>query len=145
MILDALNTYSDAQAFTATAASTNIIDHGADRNLGIGTPLCVVILIDVAADGTTGDETYSAQFQTDDNAAFSSPTSVGGAITITRTTAVAGTRYVLPLPPDLTMERFSRINFTLGGTTPLVTLTAFMIPQSYLQNNVDYADAITIS
>lgn len=145
MILDSQNLYSDAQALTATAASTNLIDHGADRNLGIGEPMALVITIDVAADGTTGDETYSAQLQTDDNSGFSSATSVGGAVSIPRTTAVAGTKYVMAVPPDTTFERYSRVNFTLAGTTPTVTLTAFLQPMSAIQNDGYYADAITIS
>ncbi len=144
MILDSQNLYSDAQALTATGASTNLIDHGSDRNLGIGEPLALVIVLDVAADGGNSDETYSAQLQTDDNSGFSSATSVGGAITITRGTAAA-TKYVMAVPPDTTFERYSRVNFTLSGTTPSVTVTAFLQPMSAIQNDVYYADSITIS
>lgn len=144
MILDGQNLYSDAQALTTTAASTNLIDHGADRNLGIGEPMSLVITIDVAADATNSDETYVAQLQTDDNSSFSSATSVGGAITITRGTA-AGTKFVMAVPADTTFERYSRVNYTLGGTTPTVTLTAFLQPSNAIQNEVAYADNITIS
>ena len=48
MFLDGQNLYSDAQALTATAASTNLIDHGSDRDLGIGEPLVAVIVVDVS-------------------------------------------------------------------------------------------------
>lgn len=144
MILDGQNLYSDAQALTATAASTNIIDHGADRNLGIGEPMAVVITVGVAADGTTGDETYSAQVQTDDNASFSSATSVAGAVTIARGTA-AGTKFVVAIPPDTTIERYTRVYYTLGGTTPTVTVDAFMQPMSAIQNDGYFPDGFTIS
>lgn len=144
MIMDAENLYSDAQALTATAVSTNVIDHGADRNLGIGTPLALVIILDVAADAADADETYTAQLQTDTVEGFGSPTSIAEAITITRGDA-AGTRYVRIIPPDTTLERFTRVNYTLGGTTPSVTVTTFLIPAANLQNEVVYPDNRTIS
>jgi hypothetical protein len=143
-IIDKYNHYSDAQALTATAASTDYVDHGADRNLGIGEPLAVVVHVDVALDGTTGDETYSAVLQTDDNTSFSSATTVVALPTMTRGDA-AGTRYVAVLPPNTTVERYTRVSYTLGGTTPTGTVTAYLTPLSMIQNNVDYADAITIT
>lgn len=142
MIVDAENTYSVGQTLTATGVSTNVIDHGSDRNIGIGEPLAVVITV-TAIDAASADETYTAQLQTDDNVGFSSPTSVGGALTIPRTTA-AGTRFVIPVPPDTATERFTRLNYTLGGTTPSITLTARLIPAKFVQNEGVFPDAITI-
>lgn len=144
MFLDGQNLYSDAQALTATAASTNLIDHGSDRDLGIGEPLVAVIVVDVALDDTNADETYSAVVQTDDNSSFSSAATVATFPTMTRGDA-AGTRYVVPIPPDTLMEQYSRINYTLGGTTPSGTVTAFLIPQSFLQNDGYFPDGFTIS
>ena len=63
MRIDAQNLYSDAQAITADAASTNSIDHGSDRNIGLGEPLSVVIIVDVAA---AGGGTLAITIQTDD-------------------------------------------------------------------------------
>lgn len=143
MILDAHNLYSDAQALTTTAASTNIVDHGADRDIGIGEPMVVVISLDVAADAGNADETYSVDLQVDDNSGFSSATSIGS-VTITRGDA-AGTKYYIPVKPDSSFEQFSRLNYTLGGTTPSVTLTAELMPMSMIQNDQVYADNITIS
>ena len=143
--VDAQLLFSDAQALTGTAVSTNIIDLGADRNIGIGVPMAVVIQLDVAADGTTGDETYSAQLQTDDNSGFSSATSVGGAVTIPRGNP-AGTMFIVPLPIGTETERFIRLNYTLGGTTPLATVTAYLQPANMtITPIVHYADNVTIS
>lgn len=142
--MDDLNQYCDAQALTATAASEDVIDHGADRDLGIGEPLVVEVVLDVAADNTTMDETYSFVLQTDDNESFSSATQVGGSVTITAGDA-AGTRYFLNVPPDTVFERYSRLNFTLGGTTPTVTVTANLLPLRNLHNDSVKADNITIS
>lgn len=143
MILDGQHLFSDAQALTETAASTNVIDLGADRNLGQGEPMAVMLLLDVAADGTTGDETYSVAIQTDDNVGFSSAATLE-TLTITRG-AVAGTKYFHVLKPDTSCERYLRINYTLGGTTPTVTVTAFLTPLSFVDKYVSYADGFTIS
>lgn len=142
MILDAQLMYSDAQALTATAASTNVVDHGSDRNLGMGVALAILIVFDVALAGTT--PTLTIALQTDDNAAFSSAAQV--AITASITAAAVGAKYVIMLPPDTSMERFSRLNYTLGGTSPTATVTAMMLPANFIsQENTYYADAITIS
>ena len=143
MYLDSQLLFSDAQALTATAASTNLIDLGVDGNLGIGEPMAVVIVLDVLADDTTGDETYVVDVEFDSTAAFSSAVT---AVTKTITRGeVAGTKFVVLVPADLTGEQFMRLNFTLGGTTPTVTVTAFLTAANMVQNNVVYADAITIS
>jgi hypothetical protein len=143
MYLDAKHLFSDAQALTATAASTNVVDLGSDSNLGIGEPMVVVVSLDVAADDANGDETYSVALQTDDNDSFSSAAELASR-TITRGDA-AGTKYVLGVPADTSAERYLRLNFTLGGTTPSATVTAFLIPQSMIQNYVSYPDGFTIS
>lgn len=143
MYIDAYNQFSDAQALTATAASTNVLDLGADGNVGIGEPMVVRLHLDVAADGTTGDETYSVALQADDNSGFSSATEIGS-VTITRDDA-AGSIYHIPVKPDTTAEQYLRLNYTLAGTTPSVTVTAFLIPQSMIDADVKYANGYTIS
>lgn len=142
MYTDAHNLFSDAQALTATAVSTNIIDLGSDRNIGQGEPMAVVIQTDVAADFTTANETYQIDIQTDDNDSFSS------AVVISRRIPTAaqlplGSKLVMPLPHD--NERYLRLNFTLGGTTPTWTVTAYLVPMSMIQADEKYPDAITIS
>ncbi len=143
MYIDSQNQFSDAQALTATAASTNLIDLGIDGNLGIGEVMAVVVGVDVAADDTNSDETYSVAIQTDDNSSFSSATTLG-TITITRGDA-AGTRKVFLLPKDTDMERYIRLNYTLGGTTPSVTVTSFLVPADFVNATVDYASGYTVS
>lgn len=147
MFIDAFNTFSDAQALTASAASTNVIDLGADRNIGIGEPMAVLITVDVAADGTTGDETYTAKLQTDSAEGFGTASDVTVAISIPRTTSVAGTKFVIPVPPNTDTKRYLRVYYTLGGTTPTLTVTAVLVPMKFLPTgeNVYYPDAITIS
>lgn len=146
MIIDAQHLFSDAQALTATAVSTNLLDLKADRNIGLGEPVAVVVDVDVALDGTTGDETYTVTVQADDNSSFSSATTVTGPVTMTRG-AAAGTRYVIPIAPDTLTERYIRLSYTLGGTTPTATVTAYLQPVNMIGaggSSVYYADAITI-
>lgn len=146
-ILDAHNRYSNAQSLAASAASTDIIDHGATRNLGEGEPMCIVYVVTTALDGTSGDETYSAQLQTDDNSGFASAASVGPAVSLPRSSA-AGTHFIQPLPKNVTVERYTRINYTVAGTTPSGNVSAYLQPLSMvsrLNGPVFYADAITIS
>jgi hypothetical protein len=143
MIIDNHNTFSDAQALTATAVSTNVIDLGKDGNIGIGEEMAVQITLDVAADGASTDETYSVDVQTDDNVGFSSAASLG-TFTIARGSA-AGTKKVFIIPKDTSAERYLRLNYTLGGTTPAVTLTAVLVPAKFVEAYVTYPDGFTIS
>jgi hypothetical protein len=144
MLIDSQLLFSDAQAITADAGSTNVVDLGVARNLFDGEPLAVVLQIDVAADGTTTDETYEFQIETDDNASFSSATdllvhSIGYA------SLTAGSVHILPIPVGAAVERYIRVFYNVGGTTPTVTVTAFLQPLSMVQKTKVYADNITIS
>lgn len=119
---------SKAQALTATAASTNKFHFGADIDKGVGGHgICVEVLVTVAADITTGDETYQFDLRTDDNAAMSSPTILMRRI-IPAATLVAGYRFVMDL--GITNEAYIDLNYTLGGTSPSVTVTAFLTNRS---------------
>ena len=144
MILDSQLLFSDAQAITADAASTNIVDLGIARNIFDGEPMAVVLTVDVAADGTTTDETYEFQIETDDNASFSSATdllvhSIGYA------SLTAGSQHILPIPVGAAVEQYMRVYYNVGGTSPSVTVTAFLMPLSMVSKRKVYADAITIS
>lgn len=136
MYIDKRLEFSVAQALTATAASTNVVDLGSDRDVGPGRPLWVVVQVDVAADGTTGDETYSAALQTS-NTEGSGYADIA-TVSVARGTA-AGSRYVIGVP--YTNQRYLRMNYTLGGTTPTVTLSAFLTDQEP-QSWTAYPDAI---
>lgn len=146
MIPDAQQLFSDAQALSATAVSTNVIDLGVDRDLGKGEPMAVVVCVDVAADFTTGDETYQIDIQTGSTA---TPTKVIArripVVTASNTTSDLGLGKILVIPLPHDVDRYLRINYTLGGTTPTVTLTTFLQPMSMIQSDTQYADALTIT
>lgn len=144
MYIDSQLLFSDAQAVTADAGSTNIVDLGIARNLFDGEPLAVVLVVDVAADGTTTDETYEFQIETDGDVAFGSPTDLV-AQSIGYASLTAGSKHILPIPAGAAVERYLRVYYNVGGTTPTITVTAFLQPYSLVQKDKVYAKNYTIS
>ena len=143
MMIDHQEVLSDAQALTATADSTNHRDLGSDRDIGRGEPMALVLIVDVAADTTTGDETYQFQVETDDNTSFTSSTIIADR-TIAGSALTAGSRHVIPLAHA--NERYVQGVYTLAGTTPSVTVTAFLQPMSMIDSNdVTYPNGYTIA
>ena len=129
MYIDYENQISDAQALTATADSSHYIDLGTDRDISRGVPMALFISVDTAADTASGNETYQFQLETDDNTSFSSSTIVADA-TIAGSALTAGSRHVIPM--GLSNERYLQGVYTLGGTTPSVTITASVQPMNMI-------------
>jgi len=141
MILDSTLQFSNAQALTATADSTNVIDLSNDRDIGIGEPMALVVTVGVAADFTTGDETYQFQLETDDNAAMTSSTIIGD-VTVAAANLAAGDKVVIPLGHS--NERYLQVVYTLGGTTPSITVDAYLQPLSMVDGYVTYASGYSV-
>lgn len=132
-ILDALLRLADAQAFTADAYSTNTIDLlAANRDIGSGTPMAALVSIDVAADFTTGDETYTFQLVQSANADLSSH-DVIATRTFLASELIAGAQFIIPLAPGTPVKRYLGARFDGSGTTPTVTATIDVGPQSGFQ------------
>lgn len=128
MLLDTQLLFSNAQALTATADATNVVDLSVAREIGDGRPLSLFIQVSVAADATTGDETYAVSITTDDNASLTSDTVVVGPINLPRAILTANSLHEIRLPAKglANWERYMGVVYTLGGTTPTVTLTAWL-------------------
>ena len=142
-IIDVENEFSDSQALTATAVSTNVIDLSLDRDVGRGKPLAAMITVEVAADTANADETYEFQIQTDDNSGFASATTLT-TIVIAGADLSAGSVHALPL--SLFNEQYLRLNYVLGGTTPSVTVSASLQPMDAIPTNaVFYPSGFTVS
>lgn len=114
-ILDKFLQYSDKQAITATAVSTNVVDAGATKNaaigrdLGAGTPLFLAVNIsqDFAASGA-GTLTVTLQ-DSADNSSFADVASFG---TLSLAQLKAGQRYWVGLP--IPTRRYTRVNYTVA-------------------------------
>ncbi len=143
MFLDSTLQFSDAQALTVTAVSTNVIDLSLDRDIGKGEPMGVVVTVGVAADYTTMDETYQFTVQTSVDEAFSSPVTVVASAVINGDELPEGVSVVLPI--GHTNLRYLRLNNTLAGTTPAVTIDAFLQPMSMIDGVEDYASGYAVT
>ena len=128
MYVDALTLVSDAQALSATGFSTNTIDLSAPtvkRDIAVGEQMGFMITVDVAADAASGDETYTFQVVQSANANLSSP-DVIAQVAIARATLVAGYGFFLPIPSNQITKQYLGMQYTLGGTTPSITVTAYL-------------------
>ena len=135
MLIDSRLELSDAQALTASADSTNVIDLVTVRQVGAGKPLFIQYVIDVAAGGT------SPTFQI--NIATGSATTLGTVIAeriLLEADAVAGAKFQIGVPTDA-LERYLGIEYVLGGTSPTITISAWLTDQE-LTDTTAYADAI---
>lgn len=141
MILDRENAFSQSQALTGTSlvASTDVIDLSQVRQVGMGNNLPEIVLnFEAAPGGTT--PTITVALQTDDNAAFSSATTLITYMSAVSTPA-ASSQFVFNLPQQ-GLERFIRLAYTQGGTTPTTTLSAHLAVD--VQNDVKYASGFTV-
>ncbi|MCY1981090.1 hypothetical protein OW789_08915 [Klebsiella pneumoniae] len=113
MLLDQQALFSAAQAITATAASTNVIDTGSNKDVGKYGDIPLLIQV---VEGFNNLTSLTVTVQTDDNSAFSSAADVLS-MTIPLASLVLGYKSpVITLP--MKMERYIRLNYTVTGTSP---------------------------
>ena len=123
MILDTTTMFSDDQAITASAASTNLLDLGASgtpvgaaaaisRDLGNSV---VPILIQVTT-AFANNTSLKVGIQTDDNTGFSSAATVLESEAIAVATLVAGYKFVMQYVPMTVNERYVRLYYTIAGS-----------------------------
>lgn len=146
MFLDKQNQLSDSQAFAGagTVVSSNTIDSGsAGNDISIGEPLVLAANVEVAADFTTTDETYELQIIQSANADLSSP-DVLAKRAILASALSAGSLHYLGLPQGSKSKRYLGYQVVLGGTTPSVTLSAYLQPASMIQAVKNYANNYSI-
>lgn len=143
MILDKGNLVSSAQAVTSSAGSTDVIDLSQARAIGDGEELEFFVNVDTAATAA-GAATVTFQVQTDDNSAFSSPTTVIQTDAIPKATLVAGYQIKIPLPDGATPERYLRLYYSVA-TGPLTAgaFTAGLVLN--VQNSRAYPSGYTIA
>lgn len=142
MIIDKELMFSDAQAVTSTAASTNIIDLGVDRDLGdmAGKNLTLVVKTGADAFASTGSSTLTIALQTDSTSAFSSATALWTSASIAKASLTADT-VVAKIPVPRTTERYLRLNYTVGTADFTAgALTSALVLDA--EGRKDYPDAL---
>jgi hypothetical protein len=159
MIRDAQTALWEAAALTATAVSTNCYDTGApgvsggiSNDIATGEPLCLVISVGVAADLTTGDETYQFQVITATATDLTTGQRIIAQSEVFATTRVtskltpAGKVVIVPIPPGSIDQRYLGARYVGGGTTPTITVTCWIAPMSMIDSGAEYyKTAIVVS
>jgi len=158
MILDSQGQFSDSQALTVTALSTNVIDLGSvDRNIGTGEPMAVVFNVEVAATVVNNDEDYQFDIETASDAGITTARKLLGRRIFESGTPDApaedadllaqGFIFAINLPPGglAEAERYIGVRYTLAGSTPTVTVSAHLVPLNFIQKTVDYPKGYTIT
>ena len=117
--LDILLLFGESIVKTASGVVGNVVDL---KGYGFGQFSTVLDIL--ASDDADADETYVLTLELSDDEAFTAP------VEYSSRTLVAGAlgRQFFPANNqiDATMYRYARINSTLGGTTPSLTVTAFL-------------------
>jgi hypothetical protein len=136
MIFDMQSLFSDAQAITVTAASTNVIDLGPvgtpingiaplKRDLGAGGPVPMRVQVNKTFVGLTS---LKVTIQASDAEDFSS-----GVETVAETAAVltadlvAGFVFQPQYMPNGADKRYLRLNYTVDGTATAGEMTAGLV------------------
>ena len=144
MRLDAQALFSDAQAVTAAAASTNYIDlEAAARWIGTGNKLEIHVGCDVAMTDSGSDSTLAVALEQDDNTSFSSATAIQTIGTFGATSA-AGTTLSAIIDMDAVTERYIRLYYTpANGNLSTGSFTAAIVIDS--DQWTPKADNVTIT
>jgi hypothetical protein len=132
MFADALLMLSDSQPLTGTGAvSANTIDLGnptVKRDVGTGEPLVLVVATETALVGAGGSLT--AEVLQSDNADLSSPDVIASSGPILAAALPIGSVVQVAIPEGRITKRYLGAKLTLAGTTPTLTVNAFIQPSS---------------
>ena len=120
MLLDAHNTFADAQVVAATAIS-NVIDlkqgdDNATRNVGAGVGLWLVVKTNTTATDSGSDATLTITYETSANADLTSSTVVFSTATLAFADfATAGTGLIAVRVPSFDYQEFVGVRFTVAS------------------------------
>lgn len=146
MIIDYENQFSDAQAVTSTAISSNVIDLGATpttRDIGNGQQLYLVVVTQTAATDTSSDATLTVTLESDSTAdlATSATTHFSTGALAFATFSPAGTVLVATPLPLGSYERYLGVRYTVAsGPLTAGKFDAFLTPD--IQKWVALPDAL---
>jgi hypothetical protein len=142
--VDAQLLFSDEQAVTSAAASTNSINLGAVRDIGTGEDLYVVCVVDVAMADDGSNSTLAVALEGDSTTTFS-PDGTQTLFTFAATSA-AGTVKYAKLDPDSAPLQYQYIQLKYTPANGDLSAGKFT---AFLTNNIDkytaFADGFTIS
>lgn len=138
MYLDAQNTFSREQAVTASAASTDVIDLGSARAIGVaGKPLDILVTVTEAALAAGAATVVFALEESADNSTY---TSLVSTTAIGKADLVIGKQIPLRIPANQS-KRYLRVYYTVA-TGPLTAGKFSAGVVEGIQANTSYPDAL---
>lgn len=133
MVIDKELELSNAQAVTASAASTNIVDFG--KGMGATEDLAVVVTVEVAATAA-GAATVELVIEGDDVEGMGSAVELVKSRAIGKAELVPGAKFILPMPKG-SLKRYMRLQYNVA-TGPL-TAGSF---SAHIVEGFDYNPAL---
>jgi hypothetical protein len=119
--------------------------------------MAVVFNVEVAADIGDGDEDFTFDVETASDAAITTDRKLLGRRVFETTPGapaedsallVAGFIFAIPIPPGGLdeAERFIAVRYTVAGTGPTVTVSAYLAPRNFIQKaEVSYPIGYTVN
>jgi hypothetical protein len=139
MFIDKQNTFSSEQAVTAAAASTDHIDLGAARDIGVGKQLYVAVTCTESVT-SGGSSTVNFKLQSDSSPAFGSAVDIAQSGAIAKASLVAGYQFFIPIPP-MTPKRYLRMYYDVATADLTAGKFSAQVVEG-IQKSVAYPDAI---
>jgi hypothetical protein len=146
MFLDSQLRLSTSQTPTqgTSTVTTNAYDMGVAKSLGSGEPMALVFFIEAI---TASADSFTFTLITADNDALTSNVVVHLQDTFTAAMIPAGSIVALPIPSQPILmhaaDRYIGGRYTLGASDAL-TVSAFILPLSFIQALKDYPTSIVI-
>ncbi len=132
MLFDALSLFSEAQAVTSSAPSTNSLDTGVngtvyganaplprDQGKGYKVPLLIQVVEDFA-----GLTSLTVAVEGDDSPTFAAPKTLAATAAIPLADLKAGKQFALDVLPLGSTTRYLRLKYTVTGTASAGKITA---------------------
>ena len=134
MILDYQNLFSNDQALTTTAASTNVIDLGADdAYIQDANEKGDVKLWAQVTTALAGGTSVQAVLQEDDDVAFGTAVTLVQSAAIAAASLVAGYQFPIEMPSRIS-KRYLRINYVIVGTFTSGAVSAGLVLEKQTAN-----------
>lgn len=144
MIADSNLQFSSAQAITGSSSaidSTNYVDFGSPRNIGVGAELTLVVDVTTTLADSSSDSAVVVALVCSAATGFGTPTTTT-LITIPALT-VAGTRFLAKIPQDVLNLRYAKLTYKVSDDQLSAGAVTAEIVKDY-DDYTSYASGFTV-